>query len=50
MLQLVLKDDVYDVAVRLDQNTPLELHWIFDSATSDYLSCNRDMEEIILEE
>ena len=31
MLHIVLKDDVYDVAVRFYEDIPLELCWIFDS-------------------
>ena len=47
MLQLVLKGDVSDVAVRFDEDIPLGLRWIFYLNTSDDLSCKRDMEEII---
>ena len=47
MLQLLLKDDVSDVAVIFDEYTPLELCQIFDSTTYDDLSCKRDIEEII---
>ena len=44
VILLVLKDDVSDVAVRFDEDIPLELRWIFDSTTSDELSCKREME------
>ena len=41
LLQFVLKDDVSDVAVMSYEYTPLELREIFDSTTSDDLSCKR---------
>ena len=47
VLQLVLKGDVSDVAVRFDEDIPLGLRWIFYLNTSDDLSCKRNMEEII---
>ena len=46
-LQLVLKDNVSDVAVIFDDYTPLELLWILYLTTSDDLYCKHDMEEII---
>ena len=47
VMQLVLKDEVLDVAVIFDEDITLELRWIFHSKTSDDLSYKRDMEEII---
>ena len=47
VLQIVLKYDVLYVVVIFYDNITLELCWIFDSTTSDYLSCKRDMELII---
>ena len=47
VLQLVLKDDVSDVVVIFDEDILLELRWIFDSITSDGLSCKRCMEVTI---
>ena len=47
VLQLVLKDDVLDVALIFDEYIPLELCLIFYSTTSDDLSCKCVMEEII---
>ena len=44
LLQLVLKDDVSYIAVVFDEYRPLEVRWIFDSTTSDDLSCKRDMD------
>ena len=48
LLQLVLKDDVSYIPVVFDEYTPLELRRIFDSKTSDDLSCKPDMDKIIL--
>ena len=48
MLQLMSKDDIYDVAVRFYDYIPLDSRWIFDSTTPDDLSCEIEMEEIIL--
>ena len=45
-IYIVLKNGVLDVAVIFDEDIPLELHCIFDSTTSDELSCKRDVEEI----
>ena len=47
VLKLVLRDNVSDVAVILDEYIPLDLRGIFDSTTSDDLFCKRDMEEIV---
>ena len=41
VLQSVLKDDVSDVAVSFDEDIPLGLRLIFESKTSDELSCKR---------
>ena len=43
----MLKDNVSYIAVVFDYYIPLELRLIFDSTTSDELSCKCDMEEII---
>ena len=48
VLQFVLKDDESGVAVRFDEDIPMELLWIFYSTTYDDLSCKREMEEIVL--
>ena len=50
VLQIVLRDDVSDVSDRFDEETTLYVRWIFDSTTSDDLSCKREMEDIILGE
>ena len=47
-LKLLLIEYEFYIAVVFDKNIPLELLWILDSTTSDDLSCNHDMEEIIL--
>ena len=49
VMQIVLKDDVSDVVVIFDEEIHPELRWIFDSTTSDDLSCKCDMEEIVLQ-
>ena len=46
-LKLFLKDDESYIVVVFDEYRPLELRLIFDSTTSDDLSCKLDMEEII---
>ena len=43
VLDLVLKEDISDVAVIFDEDIPLELRLIFNSTTSDDLSCKREM-------
>ena len=47
VVQIVLNYDVYDVALIFDEDIPLKLRLIFDSKTSEDLSCNREMEDII---
>ena len=47
LLQLVLTTDISDVSLRFDEDKFLEFCGIFDSTTSDDLSCKRDMEKII---
>ena len=48
MLDPVLKEDIYFIAVTVNKNTPLYLHLILDLMTSDELSCKYDIQDITL--
>ena len=47
LLEHFLKDDIFDILGRFDEEIILKLLCILDSITADDLFCKHDMEELI---